>query len=343
MRRSKTGEDQLLWKYIRSYLTVHLPRIRGLSPNTISSYRQSISLYCLFLKEERGIGFSKASFDHVSRESVSGFIQSLRGRGCGASTRNLRLSALKSFLKYCADEDIGLYAVYEQAKKVPLTKAPQVPVGHMTQVALKAVLAEADPRSTKGMRNRMIMILLYDAAVRVQELVDLKVSDLQLQAKNPFVLVTGKGAKTRAVPLMEKTVAHLKVYLKRFHSLSDGPTRDPLFYSNRSDGLHKLSTDAAAVMLKNYGERARRSCPEVPERVHPHLFRHTRATDLHRAGMALPYVGEFLGHANANTTDIYASPDIEMLRAALGKADSEVADEVPVWKDEETLRRLCGL
>lgn len=343
MKRSSPKGEQLLWRYLRSYLTVYLPRIRGLSPNTVNSYRQSISLYCLFLKEERNVGFSESSFDHVTRESVSGFIESLRSRGCGASTCNLRLSSLKSFLKYCADEDLALHAVYQEAKKVPLMKAVRAPVGHMTEAATKALLAEADPRTGKGMRNRMIMILLYDAAVRVQELVDLKVSDLQLQAKNPFVLVTGKGGKTRSVPLMEKTVAHLKMYLRRFHSLSDGPTREPLFYSIRSDGPHKLSTDAIAAMLKNYAESARRSCPEIPERVHPHLFRHTRATDLHRAGMALPYVGEFLGHANVNTTDIYASPDIEMLRDAVKKADPDVADEVPRWKDQESLKRLCGL
>ena len=343
MERSRPTGEQLLWKYVRSYLTIYLPRIRGLSPNTVSSYRQSISLFCQFLKEERRIGLSKASFDHITRESVSGFIQSLRRRGCKASTCNLRLSSLKSFLKYCADEDIGLYSVYQEAKKVPLAKTATTEVGHMSQTALKTLLAEPDARTAKGMRNRMIMILLYDAAVRVQELVDLKVSDLQLQAKDPFILVTGKGAKTRSVPLMEKTVAHLNVYLGRFHSLSDGPTRDPLFYSTRSDRPHKLSTDAVAVMLRNYGESARRICADVPKRVHPHLFRHTRAMDLYRAGMPLPYVAEFLGHASVNTTDIYASADIEMLRDALETADPAKADEVPLWRGEDSLRKLCGL
>jgi integrase/recombinase XerD len=343
MERTRLKGQQLLWKYIRSYLTVYLPRIRALSPNTVDSYRESISLYCSFLKEQEGIGLAKVSFDDVSRASVSGFIQSLRDRGCKASTCNLRLSSLKSFLKYCAEEDIGLYSIYQEAKKVPLARAARIPVRTMSQTALRALLAEPDARTTKGMRNRMVMVLLYDAALRVQELVDLKTSDLQLQAENPFILVTGKGGKTRSVPVMEKTVAHLKEYLKRFHSSRDGPTRDPLFYSIRSDGPHGLSTDAVAVMLKNYGESARKSCPELPVRVHPHLLRHTRATDLYRAGMPLSYIAEFLGHASVNTTDIYASADTGMLRDALQKADPGVTDEVPLWKEEESLRRLCGL
>lgn len=337
------GSGQELWKYIRNYLTVYLPRIRGLSPRTVESYRESISVYCLFLKEAGRVDFSKASFDHVTRDSVMKFVQSLRSRGCAASTCNLRLSSLKSFLKYCADEDIGLYSVYQQVRRVPLMKVTRMPVQYMSETAVKALLAQPDPKTAKGMRNRMIMILLYDAGVRVQELVDLKVSDLQLQAKNPFIIVTGKGSKTRSVPLMDKTVTHLREYLRRFHSRSDDGTGEPLLYSTRSGALQKLSTDAVGVMLKNYARSARKTCSEVPERVHPHLFRHTRAMDLYRAGMPLSYVAEFLGHVNVNTTDIYASADVEMLRKALEKADPELAKEIPLWKDEESLKKLCGL
>jgi len=154
-------------------------------------------MYCLFLKEASRIGFAKISFDHVTRDSVMKFIQSLRKRGCGASTCNLRLSSLKSLLKYCADEDISLYSVYQEVRRVPLMKATKMPVQHMSETAVKTLLAQPDSKTTKGMRNRMIMILLYDAGVRVQELVDLKVSDLQLEAKNPFIIVTGKGKQDK--------------------------------------------------------------------------------------------------------------------------------------------------
>jgi integrase/recombinase XerD len=335
--------SQELWKYVRSYLTVYLPRIRGLSPRTVESYRESISMYCLFLKEDSRIDFSKLCFDHVTRDSVLKFVQSLRKRGCGASTCNLRLSSLKSLLKYCADEDIGLYSVYQEVRRVPLMKVTRMPVQYMSGNAVKALLVQPDPKTTKGMRNRMIMILLYDAGLRVQELVDLKVSDLQLQAKNPFILVTGKGSKTRSVPLMDRTVTHLREYLKRFHGRSDDGTGEPLLYSTRLGAPHKLSTDAIGVMLKNCAKSARKTCSEVPECVHPHLFRHTRAMDLYRAGMPLSYVAEFLGHVNVNTTDIYASADVEMLREAIKKADPELAEETPLWKDEESLKRLCGL
>jgi site-specific recombinase XerD len=299
-------------------------------------------MYCRFLKQASRVRFADISFDHVKRDSVMSFIQWLHDRGCSASTCNLRLSSLKSLLKYCADEDIGLISVYQEVKRVPLMKMARKPVSYMSQTAVKALLAQPDSKTAKGMRNRMILILLYDTGVRIQELLDLKVSDLQLDANNPFVVVTGKGSKTRSVPLMDKTVSHLRAYLKRFHVHLEEAT-EPLFYSIRTGVPRKLSTDAVAVMLKNCGKVARKTCSDVPERVHPHLFRHTRATDLYKAGMPLSYVAEFLGHVNVNTTDIYASADVEMLRKALEKADPRPSEEIPLWKEEESLKKLCGL
>jgi integrase/recombinase XerD len=270
MTRNRTPGQQF-WQYVRDYLTVNLPRIRCLSPRTVDSYRQSIAMYCSFLK------------------------------------------------------------------------APRMPVGYMSETALKALLAQPNIRTVKGMRNKMIIILLYDTGTRVQEFVDMRIADLHLGARNPFVIVTGKGSKTRSIPLMDKTVAHLKEYLRRFHTDSVEGSSAPLFYSIRAGMPHMLSTDAIGVILKNYGERARRACSEVPERVHAHLIRHTRAMHLYRSGMPLSYIAEFLGHASMNTTAIYASASVEMLREAIEKADPGLADEMPSWKNEESLRKLCGL
>ena len=341
-RNKKSGQQ--FWQYVRDYLTVNLPRIRCLSPRTVDSYSQSIAMYCSFLKAKSGIEFSRVSFEHVTRDSIVKFIQWLRDeRSCGISTCNLRLSSLKSFLKYCADEEISLYSVYQKIKKIPLMKAPKMPVRYMSETALKALLAQPDVRTVKGMRNSMIVILLYDTGTRVQELVDMKVADLHLGARNPFIIVTGKGSKTRSIPLMDKTVAHLKEYLRRFHSDSVNGNNDPLLYSIRDGMPHTLSTDAVSAILKDCGERARRTCSEVPERVHAHLIRHTRATHLYRSGMPLSYIAEFLGHASMDTTEIYASANVEMLREALEKVDPKLADEIPAWKNEESLRKLCGL
>ncbi|MFO7729810.1 MAG: tyrosine-type recombinase/integrase [Spirochaetia bacterium] len=341
--RTNRKHGKEFWQYVRAYLTVYLPKIRSLSPKTIESYTQSIAAFCSFLSEDSRIKLSGVTFEHVTRESIKKFIQSLRSRSCRASTCNLRLSSIKSFLKYCADEDISLYSVYQEAKRIPMMKPPKTPVHYMSEAALKTLLTEPDVKTVKGFRNRMIIMLLYDTGTRVQELVDMKVADLHLAARNPFVIVKGKGGKTRSIPLMEKTISHLKEYLRRFHTNSREPTNAPLFYSMRKGIPQNLSTDAVAVMLKTYGDSARITCSEVPERVHPHLIRHTRAMHLYRSGMPLSYVAEFLGHASMNTTEIYASASVEMLREAMEKVDPQSSQEIPAWKEEETLRRLCGL
>ena len=342
MSRKSKPEDQF-WRNVRDYLTVNLPKIRALSPRAVISYRDSIAMYCTFLKEKCGIGLSHISFDQVTRDSAVKFIRWLREeKKCSVSTCNLRLSSLKSFLKYCAEADIGLYAIYQDVKKVPLTKAVKTPVGYLTDGALKALLSQPDIHTEKGLRNRMIIMLMYDTATRVQELVDIKIADLHLAARNPFITVTGKGSKTRSIPLMDKTVAHIKEYLHRFHPEADDGTDRPLFYSMRDGTPHALCTDAINVMLKSYGEAARRTCAEIPTRVHAHLIRHTRATHLYRAGMPLSYVAEFLGHVSVTTTSIYATASVEMLRTAMEKADPQETREMPSWKSEESLKKLCG-
>jgi len=342
MARNSKTQDQF-WQFVRSYLTVNMPT-RGLSPRTVESYGQSIASYCSFLKEKNKTEFSKVSFEQFSYDSVMQFIRWLREeRNCGVASCNLRLSALKSLLKYCADKDLSLYAVYQGVKKVPLMKAAKMPVKYMSETALKALLAQPDIQTAKGVRNRMLMMLLYDTGTRVQELVNIKVGDLHLDARDPFIIVKGKGSKTRSIPLMDRTVAHLKEYLRRFHPNSDNRSNDPLFYSIRSGLPQMLSTDAVSVMLKHYGDAARETCPEVPKRVHPHLVRHTRATHLYRSGLPLSYIAEFLGHASVTTTEIYASASTEMIREALEKADPEMTQEIPSWKDEESLKKLCGL
>ena len=120
-----------------------------------------------------------------------------------------------------------------------------------------------------------------------------------------------------------------------------------LFFTTIHDERHRMSPDAVAQFMKKYGEKARQICPEVPERVHPHQLRHTRAIHLYRDGMPLVLVGEYLGHVNPSTTKVYAYADTEMKRKALEKADagrSLMADTAPVWKDnEDMILRLSGL
>jgi len=161
--------------------------------------------------------------------------------------------------------------------------------------------------------------------------------------------VTGKGGKHRLIPIMEKTAEHCKKYLSLFHP-QEHDKKQYLFYTIRQGIKQQMSDDNVARFLKGYGLSAREKCVEIPEKVHPHLFRHTRAMHLYRGGMPLALVAEWLGHAQLETTLIYAHADTEMKRQAIQKATNP---SNPVhsdyfstrdWKnDDDLIRELYGL
>ena len=139
------------------------------------------------------------------------------------------------------------------------------------------------------------MILLYDTGARIQEILDLKLRDIHLNDQTPCIYLTGKGNKMRAVPLMDKTISHLHVYLKIFYPDMDIKNDSSLFYTLIKGQKGRMSDDNVSCFLKRYAKSAHQVCSEVPLRMHAHLFRHTRAMHLYQAGIPLSYIKDFLG------------------------------------------------
>jgi len=341
--------DDSFFKHVRGFLTVFLPKNKCYGKNTVKAYRDTINLFRKFLWEEKAISFTDISFDRINHEVIYEFLAWLQNtRGCEATTKNHRLAALKSFFHYCAMEDPTLMAIYMDIQKVRLQKVTRNRVEYMSETALKILLEQPEANTRYGLRDRFFMILLYDTGARIQEILDLKLKDIHLHDQTPCIYLTGKGNKTRAVPLMDKTIGHLHEYMKTFHP--DGGLKNDqyLFYTQVKGLKGKMSDDNVSYFLKRYAGSAHQVCSEVPLRMHAHLFRHTRAMHLYQAGIPLSYIKDFLGHVSVNTTDIYASTDTSMMRAALekiNKGDGEqTSKEVPVWEDnEEMILKLCGL
>jgi integrase/recombinase XerD len=341
--------DNNFFKHVRGFLTIFLPKHKCYSQNTVKAYRDTLNLLRKFLLEEKGIAFTDICFDQISHEVIYEFLVWLqKTRGCEATTKNHRLAALKSFFHYCGMEDPALMAIYLDIQKVSSQRVVRRRVDYMSETALKTVLEQPDPDTRCGMRDQFFMILLYDTGARIQEILDLKLKDIHLNDQTPCIYLTGKGNKTRAVPLMDKTIAHFHEYVRIFHAEGSLKNGELLFYTLIKGLKGKMSDDNVSCFLKRYAESARKVCPEVPIRMHAHLFRHTRAMHLYQAGIPLSYIKDFLGHVSVNTTDIYASTDTSMMKAALEKIDrrdgEQVSKEVPIWQDnEELILKLCGL
>lgn len=339
--------DNFFFKYVRSFLTVYLPKNKCYSPNTIKAYRDTINLLRLFLWEKKQVPFPKITFEMINQSLVYECLEWLQSsRNCSISTRNQRLAALKSFLHYCAIQEPSLAAIYMDIQDITALRDTKKGVSYMTQNALKSILTQPDIKNRFGLRNRFIMITIYDTGGRIQEILDLKLRDIHLELDIPCIYLTGKGNKVRAVPLMKKTVLHLQQYLKVFHPTYPTNLDNYLFYTVIKEKMGAMSPDNVSVFIKKYATQAKISCPEVPDRVHAHLFRHSRAMHLYQSGIPLSYIKDFLGHVNTTTTSIYASADTTMIRDALEKAAQlgGNSNENPIWEDnEEMILKLCGL
>ena len=333
---------------VRRFLLEYLPKQRCLSENTILSYRQTLNLFVSYMRDNIGIGITELTFSHIDRDTILGFLAWLENvRGCSASTRNQRLMALRSFLNFAGQIDCTQTALYLSACNIPSKEARGRIVEFLTESALTTLLQQPDPSKPKDLRNLVFMILMYDTAARCGELLDMKVCDLRLGTKHPIAYLHGKGRKTRTVPLLNRTVQHCRQYLNKFHPGKDVHSKAPLFYTVIHGMQQKMSPDTVAAFFTKYGNMAKTVCSEVPEHIHPHMMRHTRAMHLYQSGMPMVLLSQYLGHAQIETTMIYAHADTEMKRTAIQKADAvskikPVPDEI--WADnEEMILKLSGL
>lgn len=337
------GSDDF-FALVRAWLTVHLPRARRLSPHTIRSYRTALNTLIDYLRHTRGLELATISFEAIDHATISGFTLWLtETQHLSASSANQRLAAIKSFLSYCAAEEPALVAIWLDVKRVRPARAPTPAPDTLPMSAVEALIRAPGQETRHGLRDTTIILVLFDAAARIQEALDLRIGDVDTTTGHGRVTLTGKGHKTRTIPIMDKTGRHLDQYISVFHP----GTPDPealLFYTVRSGQHQQMSQDNITYLLNKHAPTARHTCPEVPDHIHAHQLRHARAMQMLRAGVPLPHIKEFLGHANIATTSIYASADNQMVREAIQKAGSTTIDPAPIWKgDDDLILQLAGL
>jgi site-specific recombinase XerD len=231
-----------------------------------------------------------------------------------------------------------------QISNVPRKKVPVKVVDHMSEAVLKTLFKQPNLVKSNGRRDQFFMILMYDVAARCRELLDLKVGDVNL-GKYASVMLTRKGNKKQSVPVSESVADHFTEYLKWFHPQNERSENDYVFYTVIHGIKQQMSPDAVAAFMRGYATKCHTVCPETPSRIHPHMLRHTRAMHLYRSGMPLVLISEFLGHADVNTTRIYAWADTEMKRQAIKLVSSEANISVnAIWHgDEMMIKRLYGI
>jgi site-specific recombinase XerD len=309
---------------VHDFLIIYLPKHRHVSPNTVRSYKKSLDQFLDHVKVAKSVPLGDVTFEMVNAEMVTAFLDYVEDeRKCSASTRNQRLTAIRSFIAYVAMVDITVAANLTELEGIPLKKTAATVVEYMSEEAVSAILNEVDTTTLPGLRDRCIMMLMYDSAARIQELIDVKLGDFRW-GKKPTVMLHGKGSKDRSVPITEKTADHIRLYMAQFHAETKSDPDAPLFYSVIHGVRNHLSLRCVREIIRKRGESARSKCVEVPDNVHPHLFRHSRAMHLYQHGMPLELIAQWLGHVNSETTLMYAHADTGHKRKAIEKVTANV-------------------
>ena len=295
---------------LSSFLLNELPIIHNQSKNTIASYRDTYVQLLKYMESEKGISSDKIRVTDLTVTAIEEFLNWLEvEKGNSISTRNQRLAAIRSLFHYIQKNAPEYMFQCHQIIGIPFKKTEKRVIGFLNEEKTRELLAAPSTDTARGLRDQALLCLLYDSGARVQELADIRIRDLRLDSPAQ-VQLTGKGRKTRSVPLMEQTVCILKEYMKR-NGLDNRLNGDhPLFFNAQEK---KLTRQGITYVLKKYAEQC------GINDISPHQLRHTKAMHLTEANVNPIFIRDFLGHTDLKVTEIYSKTSVKMKHEALKK------------------------
>ena len=329
--------DPTLAPLLERFFMQRLMTQRQVSVHTIGSYRDSFRLLLAFAQRQRRRPPSRLLLSEIDAPLIDGFLNEVeKGRHCMPRSRNLRLTAIRSFFRFCAFEVPTHAGQIQRVLAIPAKREAHPLIGFLTRPEIEALLAAPDRQSWGGRRDYAFLYLALQTGLRLSELTSLTRTDLEL-GPGAHVRVHGKGRKERCTPLTRQTVAVLKAWL-------DEPARgagDMLFPTMHGD---RLSSDAAQDLLAKHLAVARIRCPSlVTKRVTIHVLRHSAAMELLQSGVDPTVIALWLGHESIKTTQIYLDADLALKEAALAKTTPIAAKPKRFKPDDELLAFLSNL
>lgn len=309
---------------------------RQASPHTISSYRDTFRLLLRFAKGRLGKQPSRLNFPEIDAPLIVSFLADLETtRKISARSRNLRLTAIRSFFQYAAYEEPAHAAQIQRVLAIPGKRYAKAVVAFLERAEIDALLAAPDQQTWHGRRDHALILLAVQTGLRLSELTGLRRQDVHLET-GAHVRCTGKGRKERCTPLTKQGIAVIKARLQESASQSEW------IFTNGRGG--RLSADAVQDLLAKHHQTACQSCPSLKrKRVTPHVLRHTLAMELLQAGVDRSVIALWLGHESVETTQIYLEANLALKEQILAKTSQPESAWRPFKAEDPLLAFLKSL
>lgn len=324
-----------LGRALQAFFGQHLPLVRGASRHTVLAYRDGFKLLLRFLEQHLQRPSAALDFPDLEPDNLLAFLDHAETqRGNTIATRNARLTALHSFARYAATRHPEHLALCQRILAIPFKRGPQRSIEYLEADEAQALLAAPDCGTPSGRRDRALLLAMYNTGARVQEILDLRPCDLQLE--RPFqALLRGKGRKERICPLMKETAVALRALLAERGVPLD--SEQPLFRNRHGAPLHR--SGVRYILHKHCCQAATHAPTLKRKRIHPHVMRHTMASHHLQAGVDIVTISHLLGHASVETANRYAVVNLETKRAAVAKAGTlgEPNPELKGWHTDSTI------
>lgn len=317
---------------VQSFFVDHLIVVKGLRPASVRSYRDTIRLLLTFVAADKGCRITRLTLEDLTFERIVGFLRHLEvDRHNHVRTRNQRLAAIHTLFDYIATRSPEMLGVCQRVAAIPRKRSAPPETRFLERDEVERLLGRLPTEGRLALRDRALILFLYNTGARVQEVADVRVEHLRLD-EHPLVRLHGKGDKWRTCPLWHQTADLLRGLLE---SLPASDSHTPVFASNRQaltrSGIYKIIRRHASSL----------DDPRTGRRVSPHVFRHTAAVHLLEAGVEVNVIRGWLGHADLTTTNRYAEINtrakLAALRATEPPSSSAASRTTPVWRSDQAL------
>ncbi len=299
---------------VQTYFAEYLTQQRALSPHTITAYRDAFVLFLDFAQSHLGKSPAVMALADMTPNLIIAFLDHLeRKRHNSVRSRNARLAALRSFMKFAAHRDVSSLQVIERALGVPVKRFERPMFCYLSREEMLSVIGTPD-ETWVSQRDHVLFLLLYNTGARVSEITGIKVGEVVLDDGAACVHLHGKGRKQRSVPLWRSTVKTIRAWLKlnsQFDVVSPLLPNRNGYMMTRNNVIQRLALAVQTATATNPGL--------VKRHISPHTIRHTTAMHLLQAGVDISVIALWLGHESPTTTHCYIEADLAMKEHALAR------------------------